>query len=176
MTNTSTVNSCWQHSILWLEKKLFKIHMVWGANWFFLCRESTFITSNIRTHGKMNESRDQTSGLISHCWPCVKVLTFNFHATSVHPVVMGTWKMVWFVLFNDTLLSVRTFGVMYDHTFYKQVQISRSDIRPHIKWAVSLVILHMITSIFLRALCVYIWVNILTLSPRGGVPGRTKIC
>ena len=56
---------------------------------------------------------------------------------------------------------------MYDHTFYKQVQISRSDIRPHIKWAVNLVILHMITSIFLRALCGYIWVNILTLSPRG---------
>ena len=53
--------------------------------------------------------------------------------------------------------------------FYKQVQISRSDIRPHIKWAVSLVILHMITSIFLPALCGYIWVNILTLSPRGGL-------
>ena len=59
---------------------------------------------------------------------------------------------------------------MYDHTFYKQVQISRSDIRPHIKWAVSLVILHMVTSIFLWALCGYIWVNILTLSPRGGGP------
>ena len=58
---------------------------------------------------------------------------------------------------------------MYDHTFYKQVQISRSDIRPHIKWAVSLVILHMVTSIFLRALCGYIWVNILTLSPRGSL-------
>ena len=57
---------------------------------------------------------------------------------------------------------------MSDHTFkYKQVQISRSDIRPHIKWAVSLVILHMVTSIFLRALCGYVWVNILTLSPRG---------
>ena len=56
---------------------------------------------------------------------------------------------------------------MYDHTFYKQVQISRSDIRPHIKWAVNLVILHMVTSIFLWALCGYIWVNILTLSPRG---------
>ena len=56
---------------------------------------------------------------------------------------------------------------MYDHTFYKQVLISRSEIRPHIKWAVSLVILHMITSIFLRAWCGYIWVNILTLSPRG---------
>ena len=42
---------------------------------------------------------------------------------------------------------------MYDHTFYKQVQISRSDIRRHIKWAVSLAILHMVTSIFLRALC-----------------------
>ena len=46
---------------------------------------------------------------------------------------------------------------MYDHIFYKQVQISRSDIRPHIKWAVSLVILHMVTSIFLQGLCGYIW-------------------
>ena len=60
---------------------------------------------------------------------------------------------------------------MYDHTFYKQVQISRSDIscRPHIKWAVSLVILHMVTSIFLQGLCGYIWVNILTLSPQRGL-------
>ena len=55
---------------------------------------------------------------------------------------------------------------------YKQVQISRSDIRPHIKWAVSLVILHMVTSIFLQGLCGYIWVNILTLSPRRGLKGR----
>ena len=50
--------------------------------------------------------------------------------------------------------------------FYKQVQISRSDIRSHIKWAVSLVILHMVTSISLWGLCGYIWVNILTLSPQ----------
>ena len=63
---------------------------------------------------------------------------------------------------------------MYDHTFYEPVQISRSDMRPHIKWAVSLVIFHMITSIFLRALCGYIWVNILTLSPRG-VPFAKKV-
>ena len=34
--------------------------------------------------------------------------------------------------------------------FIKKVQISRSDIRPHIKWAVSLVVLHMVTSIFLQ--------------------------
>ena len=60
---------------------------------------------------------------------------------------------------------------MYDHTFYKQVQISRSDIRPHIKWAVSLVILHMVTSIFLWALCGYIWANILTFSPRRELKG-----
>ena len=57
---------------------------------------------------------------------------------------------------------------MYDHIFYKQVLISKSNIRPHIKWAVSLVILHMVTSIFLQGLCGYIWVNILTLSPRRG--------
>ena len=65
---------------------------------------------------------------------------------------------------------------MYDHTLYKQVQIRRSDMRPHIKWAVSLVILHMITSIFLLALCGYIWVNILTLSPRGEEGGLRKKC
>ena len=46
------------------------------------------------------------------------------------------------------------------------MQISRSDTRPHIQWAVSLVILHMVTSIFLQGLCGYIWVNILTLSPQ----------
>ena len=44
-----------------------------------------------------------------------------------------------FVLFNGTLVSVRTFSAMYDHTFLNS-QITRSDIRPHIKWAVSLVI------------------------------------
>ena len=52
--------------------------------------------------------------------------------------------------------------------FYKQVQISRSYIRPHIKWAVSLVILHMVTSIFLPGLCGCIWVNILY-HPGGGI-------
>ena len=60
-------------------------------------------------------------------------------------------------------------------TFREQVQISRSDIRPHIKWAVSLVILHMVTSVFLRGLCGYIWVNILTLSPQRGVTMGERI-
>ena len=52
----------------------------------------------------------------------------------------------------------------------------KSDIRPHIKWAVSLVIFHMITSIFLRALCGYVWVNILTLSLRGIFSVVSEIC
>ena len=64
---------------------------------------------------------------------------------------------------------------MYDHIFYKQVQISRSDIRPHTKWAVSLVILHMVTSIFLQGLCGYIWVNILTLSPQSEPAGEIEV-
>ena len=37
------------------------------------------------------------------------------------------------------LVSVRPFGVMYGHTFLN-LQVTRSDIRPHIKWVVSLVI------------------------------------
>ena len=45
-----------------------------------------------------------------------------------------------------------------------------------IKWAVSLVILHMVTSIFLRGLCGYIWVNILTLSPQRGLMWRMVDC
>ena len=53
--------------------------------------------------------------------------------------------------------------------FFINLHISRSDIRPHIEWAVSLVILHMVTSIFLWGLCGYICVNILTLSPQRGV-------
>ena len=55
---------------------------------------------------------------------------------------------------------------MYDHTFLS-LQITRSDVRPHIKWAVSLVIAddHLI---FLMGLCGYVWVNILTLSPSRG--------
>ena len=36
-------------------------------------------------------------------------------------------------------LSVRTFGIMYDHTFLS-LHITRSEIRPHIKWAANLVI------------------------------------
>ena len=53
---------------------------------------------------------------------------------------------------------------MYDHTLFLCVQITRSDIRTRVKWAVSLVIAdgHLI---FLRGLCGYAWANIVTLSP-----------
>ena len=80
-----------------------------------------------------------------------------------------------FVLFVFVLCCLVTPGLSKDilchvgpYFLYKQVQISRSDIRPHIKWAVSLVILHMVTSISFRGLCGYIWVNILTfITPEG---------
>ena len=68
---------------------------------------------------------------------------------------------VWVRVVSWHLVSVRTFGVMYHHTFLN-LQVTRSDIRPHIKWAVSL---HMVTLIFLGGMCGYLWVNILTLSP-----------
>ena len=37
---------------------------------------------------------------------------------------------------------------------FQNLQITRSDIRPHIKWAVGLVIVYMVTLIFLRGVCV----------------------
>ena len=42
------------------------------------------------------------------------------------------------MLFNDTSSPQRIFSVMYDHTLFLCLQIIRSDIRPHSKWAVSL--------------------------------------
>ena len=60
------------------------------------------------------------------------------------------------------LVSIRTFGVMYDHSAITCK--SADQISGHMNWAVSLVILHMVTSIFLWILCAYIWINILTLS------------
>ena len=44
------------------------------------------------------------------------------------------------------------------------LQIAWSDIRPHVIWPVSLVIADGY-SIFIRGMCAYVWVNILTLSP-----------
>ena len=51
------------------------------------------------------------------------------------------WKGKSMARFGFVLVSVRTFGVMYDHTFSRLfLQITRSDIRPQTKWVVSLVI------------------------------------
>ena len=58
-----------------------------------------------------------------------------------------------------------TFGVMYDHTFLN-LQITRSDIRPHIKWALILVIVYGHFNLP-SGVCVGMnQLNILTLSPR----------
>ena len=78
-------------------------------------------------------------------------------------------------LSKDILCHVWPYFFYFLQTSANQ-QIRLSDIRPHIKWAVSLVILHMVTSISLQGLCGYICVNILTLSPqRGGVTGTPGI-
>ena len=70
-----------------------------------------------------------------------------------------------FVLFNDTwsqpghsvLLYVWSLSFLYWN-------IMGSDIRPHVRWAVSLVIADGYL-IFLRGLCGYVWLKMLTLSP-----------
>ena len=45
-----------------------------------------------------------------------------------------------FVLLNGTCVSVRIFGIMYHHTLFPSLQITRTDISSHIKWIVSLLI------------------------------------
>ena len=59
-----------------------------------------------------------------------------------------------------------SFGVIFDHTFLN-LEIIRSEIRPHLNWTVSLVIAYG-NLIFLMGSCGYVWVNILTLSPSRG--------
>ena len=63
--------------------------------------------------------------------------------------------------------SLRTFGVMYDHTFYKQVQIKHQATHKVGCQPGDSAYGQFNLSIFLWALCGYIWINILTLSPRG---------
>ena len=71
-------------------------------------------------------------------------------------------------------VSVRTFGVMYYHTlFYACMQFTRSDIRPHVKLAISLVIVDGHLS-FLRGF-VGLWLNIVTLSPPRVHDSRTNL-
>ena len=55
---------------------------------------------------------------------------------------------------------------MFDHTLLN-LRITRSDIRPHIKWAVNHVITHGHFNL-LQGLCGYVFVNILTLSTLRG--------
>ena len=70
--------------------------------------------------------------------------------------------LIWFVLFKDTW-SQSCMAILF-----LNLQIIRSDIRPHIKWAVSLVIAHGHFKSSSGVLCEYVWVNILTLSPPRG--------
>ena len=65
------------------------------------------------------------------------------------------------------LISLRPFGIVCDHTLFYACKSQNQNIGPHVKRAVSLVIVdgHVI---FLRGLFGYVWVNLVTLSPPKG--------
>ena len=48
--------------------------------------------------------------------------------------MVASCALGWVCVVYRHLVSVRTFGVTYDHIFLN-LQITKSDIRPHIKWA-----------------------------------------
>ena len=76
------------------------------------------------------------------------------------------------------MFSVRTFNFMYDHTvvvFFLCLQTTRSDIRPHLKWAVDLVIADVCHLISLWDLYGHVWVKILTLSPPMATYDKGKV-
>ena len=85
----------------------------------------------------------------------------NLDRNTMHPKFDLTEVRTHDLQIMDSIFHVLTFGVMYYHAlFYAR----KSNIGPQIKWAVSLVVAdgHLI---FLRGLCAYVWVNMLTLSP-----------
>ena len=72
-------------------------------------------------------------------------------------------------MFND-IWAQKGHSVSCMTILFIKLQISKSDIRPHIEWGVSLVILHTVTSIFLNGLGGYIYGLTNSLyHPRGGV-------
>ena len=93
----------------------------------------------------------------------------NFGKHSMHNLTYPNKKPALVFLELPSMSSaVRTFGVMYDHTFSKlgNHQTSHQD-RHKVGCQPGDV-----TSIFLTGLCGYVWVNILTLSPlRGDLMG-----
>ena len=69
------------------------------------------------------------------------------------------------MLITDIILvSVRTFGVMYEYTFFLTGK-SPGQTSGHTYSWLSVWWMHMVTLIFIGGLCGYIWVNMLTLSP-----------
>ena len=74
-----------------------------------------------------------------------------------------------------SLRILRTFGVMYDHTFS---ELATHRIRHQATHNVGCQPghLHMATLVFLRGLCGYVWDNILTLSPLEGSSLKGSQC
>ena len=90
--------------------------------------------------------------------------TCSFGDSIVRAIVSAwkTWLRMNMMLFNDTLSLVRTLGVIYDSILFGILfQHANHQIKTlgH-NW------LGLQPSAFFRGLCEYVWVNILTLSPR----------
>ena len=85
------------------------------------------VTSRFRR--KLSDRKDSRFPICGGRWLISLQLTScNINTMSLYRMGLCLW-----------CFSVRTLGVMYDHTFLN-LYIVRSDIRPHIKQAVSLVI------------------------------------
>ena len=76
------------------------------------------------------------SGYAVSCFP-VEPFSSASSENVYKTIIRMSMGLVCVVLWH--LISERVFGAKYDHTFLN-LQITRSDIRPHIKWPVSLVI------------------------------------
>ena len=89
---------------------------------------------------------------------------FYIHIQALYFVTLiFTIIRVAFVLFNDTWFQ-QGHSVLCVTILFLNLQITTSDVRPHIKWAVSLMIAYGNINLP-QGFEWYVWVNILTLSP-----------
>ena len=87
------------------------------------------------------------------------------YACKLEPPTVRRARMDWFGLCRFMTPGLNTDFQCHMTILCLNLQITRSDIRPHTKWAVSLVIAYG-HFIFLGGLCGYVWVTVLTLSPQ----------
>ena len=130
---------------------------------YYFCK-CTCVVQNIHTSLALRSTFWRVLMYIYQSW--LRCVLLPSRAIYVQPLLkmytkqLLEWVWVWFVLFYDTS-SQKGYSVPSTTILFLNLQITRSDIRPDIKWAVSLVIAYGLFNLSLSttffAICRPLW-------------------